>query len=188
MNILYILIGAGLLIFGRKYAWIFTAGIVYFITLEIIARNLSDFPYILVIFIGLVFGASGALLASLTKPLAISLAACLAVSYLFSLLAAAYKWFPGLAWASYLAGGVLGLVMIAAVADWAMLVISSLVGALMATRGLPVTPSWMLVYFLGIALIGIIVQLLILLIERPVIPPPEPGKTEEEPETVVTRN
>ena len=188
MNILYILIGATLLILGRKYAWIFTAGIIYFITLEVIAKTLTDLPYILVIFIALVFGATSALVASLTKPLAISLAGFLAAGYLFSLVAAAYKWFPGQAWAPYLAGGVLGLVMIAAVADWTMLVFSSLVGALMVTRGLPVSPAWMLIYFLGIALVGIVVQLLILAIERPEVPPPEPAKAEEEAETGVKEN
>ena len=188
MNILYILIGAALLILGRKYAWIFTAGIVYFITIEVIAKTLTDIPYILVIFIALVFGASSALIASLTKPLAISLAGFLASSYLFSLVASAYKWLPGQTWTPYLVGGVVGLVMIAAVADWTMLVFSSLIGALMVTRSLAVSQSWILVYFLGIALIGIIVQLLILLIERPVVLPPEPDKTEADVETGVPGN
>ena len=188
MNILYVFIGAVLLILGRKYAWIFAAGIVYFITLEVIAKIATDLPYILAIFIALVFAASSALIASLTKPLAISLAGFLVASYLFSLLASAYKWFPKLDWAPYLAGGVLGLVMIAAVPDWTMLVFSSVVGALMVTRGLSVSPAWMLVYFLGIALVGIIVQLLILILERPVVPPPEPEKTEEKAGTGVTGN
>jgi MFS family permease len=179
MNILYILIGTALLILGRKYAWIFTAGIVYFVTLEVITNALSDFPYVLVIFIGLVFAASSALLASLTKPLAITLAGILAASYLFSLLATTYKWFPGQTWAPYLAGGLLGLVMIAAVADWTMLVFSSLVGAFMVTIGLSVDPAWRLVYFLGITLIGIIVQLLILSIEKPAFVPVEAEIIEE---------
>ncbi len=182
MNIIYILIGASLLILGRKYAWIFTAGIVYFITLEIIARVASDLPYVLVIFIGLIFAASGAFISSLTKPLAISLAGFLAASYLFSLVTAAYKWLPGQTWIPYLAGGVVGLVMIAAIADWTMLVFSSLVGALMVTRGLTVHPAWLLVYFLGIALVGMIIQLIIMLVERPRIPAPQPGKAVEEVE------
>jgi hypothetical protein len=188
MNSLYILIGAGLLILGRKYIWIFTAGVVYFITLEATGKLLADLPYILIIFVALVMGASGALLASVFRPIAISLAVLLSSSYLFSHPAAAYKWFPGQVWLSYLLGGVLGLVLVAGVSNWTLVVLSSLFGALMVTRGLSISPGWNLVAFLGITLAGIVIQMMIVLIEQPAIVPVEEEKTGEEAETGIVEN
>ena len=188
MNILYILIGAGLTIFGRKYLWLFAAGIAYFISLEFITKTQADLPYTLVLFISLILGAAAALLSSVLRTVGLSLTVFLSAGYLFSLPAAAYKWFPTQPWLSYVAGGVLGLVLVAGVSTWTLILLSSLVGALMITRGISIGPAWSLVAFLGIALGGIILQMLILLIEKPVVVPLEEGKTEEEIEINIVGN
>jgi hypothetical protein len=188
MNILYILVGAGLTILGRKYLWLFAAGIAYFISLEFLSTTQADLPYTLVLFISLIIGAAAALLSSVLRPVGLSLTVFLSAGYLFSLPAAAYKWFPTQPWLSYVAGGVLGLVLVAGVSTWTLILLSSLVGALMITRGISIGPAWSLVAFLGISLGGIILQMLILLIEKPVVVPVDEGKTEEEIEINIVGN
>jgi hypothetical protein len=188
MNILYVVIGAGLIILGRKYIWLFTAGIVYFIFLEFIATTHFDLPYMLLIFVALILGAAGALLSSIFRPVGLSLSVFLSAGFLFSLPAAAYKWFPGQAWLPYAAGGILGLVLVAGVSNWTLVVLSSLIGALMITRGISFGPASSPVAFLGFALTGIVLQLLILLIERPAVGPVEEGQTQEENETSIVGN
>ncbi len=167
MNILYILMGAALLIFGRKYLWIFIAGIVYFITLEFIGDVLSDFPYVLLLFIALVFAASGAFFSSISNTAVRFLGSFLAGGYLFSLLAPTYVRIPGQVWVHYTVGGSLGLVLMAAESNWTLVVLSSLIGAIMVTRGISMKPNMLIVSFLAAALAGVIIQLLIMLLERP---------------------
>jgi hypothetical protein len=171
MNIINILMGTGLVILGRKHLWIFTAGIFYFFTIEIIGQSQYNLPDTLILFVAMVLAASGALLASVLKPIAIVVPVFLSSSYLFSLPAEAYQWFPGQTWLTYLIGGGLGLVLIAGAKDWTFIVLSSLIGALLVTRGIPINPAWSLVAFLGVALAGVIIQILILLIGRQAVLP-----------------
>jgi hypothetical protein len=171
MNILNILVGTGLVILGRKYLWIFTAGIFYFFTIEIIDHSQYNLPDTIILFVAMVLAASGALLAGVLKPIAIVVPVFLASSYLFSLPAEAYQWFPGQTWLTYLIGGGLGLVLIAGATNWTFIVLSSLIGGLLVTRGIPINPAWSLVAFLGVALAGIIIQILILVIGRQAVIP-----------------
>jgi hypothetical protein len=181
MSILYLLFGAALLILGRKYTWIFTAGITYFITLEIINWIHVDLPYLLVIFVALVLAASSALLASALRRVVVLVMVFLPSSYLFSLLAVAFKWLSGQVLLTYLVGGVLGLVLWAAFPDFTLILLSSLVGALMvAARGVTLSPAWTVGAFLAAALAGVIIQGLILTIEKPERPPLKEEKAEEE--------
>ena len=167
MNLLYVVIGVMLLILGRKYTWTFTAGLVFFIFMELTAKGQFDFPDALVFVIGIVFGVSGGLLAVALRRVVIPLTGVLAAGYLFSRLDSVFKLFMGHQWMPYLAGGLLGLVLTIGVPDWTLTMLSSIVGALMVIKGIKIEPTWMTVAFLGITLAGTVIQMLIMVITRP---------------------
>lgn len=180
MNMIYVLIGVILLILGRKYTWSFTAGLVFYLFMLVTAKGLFDFPDLLILMIGIVLAVAGGLLAAVLHRVTVPITGFLAGGYLLTLLAGVYKWFPAQTWMPFAAGGLLGLVLIAAATDWTLTVMSSVMGAVMIVRGSTIGSSWLVVVFLGIALAGVVIQTLIMVItERGTIPGDE-LLTEEE--------
>jgi len=180
MNMIYVLIGVILLILGRKYTWSFTAGLVFYLFMLVTAKGLFDFPDLLILMIGIVLAVAGGLLAAVLHRVTVPITGFLAGGYLLTLLAGVYKWFPAQTWMPFAAGGLLGLVLIAAATDWTLTVMSSVMGAVMIVRGSTIGSSWLVVAFLGIALVGVVIQTLIMVItERGTIPGDE-LLTEEE--------
>jgi hypothetical protein len=180
MHIYYVLIGGILLILGRKYAWSFTAGLGFYLFMEATSKGLLDFPDLLILMIGIVLAVSGGLLAAVLPRVTAPITGFLAVGYLISLLASIFKWFPEQPWMPYTAGGLLGVILILGVKDWALTVLSSLMGALMITRGSSIDPSWMMAVFLGLTLAGVVIQTLIMVITRAGTPTGDELLTEEE--------
>lgn len=167
MNIPYLVIGAGLLVLSRRWAWFFTAGVFFFATFEVFYIFHATLPLALITFVGLILGACGALLTGFLRPVALAIGAALAGSILFENLAATLNWFPAQTWIAYFVGAGLGLVLLAGEPDWARTVLSSLLGALMVIRqvpfDLPNTPATYLEVTLG----GLVIQTLLLVFQKP---------------------
>jgi hypothetical protein len=180
MHIYYVVIGGILLILGRKYAWSFTAGLIFYLFMEVTAKGLFDFPDLVILMIGIVLAVSGGLLAAVLPRVTAPIAGFLAAGYLLSLLAGVFEWFPTQPWMPYTAGGLLGLILILGAKDWALTVLSSLIGALMVTRASAIVSSWLLAAFLGLTLAGVVIQTLIMVITRAGTPTGDELLTEEE--------
>jgi hypothetical protein len=180
MHISYVVIGGILLILGRKYAWSFTVGLVFYLFMQVTAKGLFDFPDLLILMIGIVLAVSGGLLAAVLHRVTEPITGFLAAGYLLTLLAGVLNWFPAQSWMPFAAGGLLGLVMILGATDWALTVLSSLMGALMISRSSSISSSWMTAAFLGITLAGVVIQTLIMVITRAGTPTGDELLTEEE--------
>jgi hypothetical protein len=159
MAILNVLIGAGLLFFGRKAFWLFVAGVGFVVGLALTNR-LFQGPEWVGIAIGLVIGLLAALLAVLVERFAISLAGFLAGGYLalqflvpfFHL---EHGWLP---WLAFVIGGIIGVILVGVFLDWALISLSSLAGAALIAEALNLQYGIAFVIFIVLTVIGVVFQ------------------------------
>ena len=157
--ILSVLIGAIILFFGRRLFWLCVAAVGFAAGMEFAPHLMHEPTPVLQLSIALVFGFIGALLALFLQKVAIAIAGFLAGGKLAMALVAAFiaegARYPGIA---FIVGGIIGAILLLALFDWALIVMSSLVGAYLIghTVVLPSTGATLL--FVGLTAIGIIVQ------------------------------
>ncbi|MDX1433070.1 MAG: DUF4203 domain-containing protein [Gammaproteobacteria bacterium] len=120
--------GAVLLVAGRKLFWLFIAITGFFVGVEVARDLLVDQPEWAIWVFAAGAGIIGALLAMLFERVAFALAGFYAGGYVAMVAAQALGLdLPGLA--VFVSGGVLGAVIATFVMDWAIIILSSLVGA-----------------------------------------------------------
>jgi len=159
MTILNILIGVGLLFFGRRAFWLFVAGAGFVAGLAL-ANRLFQGPEWVGVAIGLVIGLLAALLAVLVQRFAISLAGFLAGGYLalqflvpfFHL---EHGWLP---WLAFVIGGIVGVILVGMFLDWALISLSSLAGAALIAEALKLQNGIAVVVFVILTVIGVVFQ------------------------------
>jgi hypothetical protein len=152
------LIGAALLFFGRKVFWLFVAGAGFLVGLSLANRVLRSPEWVGVI-IGLGIGLLAALLAVFLQRFAIGLAGFLVGGYiawqLLPLLNLESGWLP---WLAFIVGGIIGVILVSAFFDWALIGLSSLAGASLVTEALNLSGGLGLVVFIVLIAIGVTYQ------------------------------
>ncbi len=132
--LLRLVAGAVLLTLGRKLFWLFVAAIGFETGAFIATRLLHSESDVLVFVIAIVAGIVGALLALFIENIVVTLAGFLAGGYLLVRLLDFLRLSPGqLDWLVYLIGGVIGAALAIIVLDWALIILSSLSGAVVIT-------------------------------------------------------
>lgn len=139
MPVVDVLLGLGLLIFGRKLFWFFT-GVIGFMAGTAVAVNLfAGLPAWQVGVAGLVVGAVTAVTAIYAQKFAIGLVGFLSGGiFLLRLMAmlevTAVSHFG---WLIFIIGGILGTIFLYWIFDWALLTLSSLAGASLISGAFP---------------------------------------------------
>jgi len=129
LNLINVLLGGALLIAGRKLFWLFV-GALGFITGMQWSAYFWHGPEGLTIIAGLVIGLIFAGLAIFLQTIAIGIAGFLAGGYIFSVLAGMFGFDTGsLTWIIYIVGGIIGVLLVSYLFDWAIITLSSLAGA-----------------------------------------------------------
>jgi len=158
MAILNIIVGAALLFFGRKVFWLFVA-MVGFVAGMSLAANTFNGPDWLNITIGLVVGFVAALLAVFVQGFAISLAGFLAGGYIalqiLPILNLEGGWLP---WLGFIVGGIIGVILINAVLDWALIILSSLAGSALIIDAIDLPQVLAVIAFVALVIVGFSVQ------------------------------
>jgi hypothetical protein len=167
MSVLNALIGSALLFFGRKVFWLFVAGAGFVAGMTLTSRLFRG-PDWLAISIGLGLGILAALLAIVLQRFAIGLAGFLvggylALQYLVPLFHLEHGWLP---WLTVGIGGLLGLILVSAVLDWALIALSSLAGASLVTEALNFHNVLAFMVFVVLIAIGVSFQARELRIDR----------------------
>jgi hypothetical protein len=157
--ILTIGLGILLLLFGRRLFWLFVATAGFIAGLTFATQVMHGQPELVILLIAIVAGIIGAFLGILLEGVAILIAGFLAGGYLAtSLVAALGLTLSAGNWVIYIIGGIVGLILVAALFDWAIILLSTLFGTEIIMPFLKVpTPTYWLV-FLVLIIIGIIVQ------------------------------
>lgn len=157
--IISVLIGGAILLFGRKLFWLFVAALGFAVGLEIAAYFMKEPPQWMMLLVALGCGLMGALLAILLQKLAIAVAGFIAGGRIAWALAAAFytehMHYRGI---TFVIGGILGALLLLALFNWVLILLSSVEGAHLIASGLPLPEKGSLILFIALAVVGVIVQ------------------------------
>ncbi|MGE4181852.1 MAG: hypothetical protein AB7J34_18670, partial [Limisphaerales bacterium] len=99
----------------------------------------------------------GALVAFKAQKIAVGLGGFLAGAYLGNALWAAFQ-FPIPGWVAPIVGGILGAILLAALFNWTLIALSSLLGAALIVQNVAIPAPWPVPAFLGLLVVGLAVQ------------------------------
>lgn len=160
MDILSILIGILVLTLGRKLFWLFVAVVGFAFGASLGSQFFQGQPDWVILIIALGAGLLGALLALFLQNVAIALAGFIGGGYIALYLVNALGWGTpgGSTWLPFLIGGVIGVVLMIALFDWALIVLSSLIGAGLTVQAIPLRRPIEGLLFIILLIVGIAVQ------------------------------
>jgi hypothetical protein len=154
-----VLIGVVVLFFGRKLFWLCVAAIGFAAGVELAPRLVHEPSALLSLTIALFLGVIGALLALFLQKIAIAVLGFLAGGKLAGAIAAAF--FVHYAQHStiiFVIGGIIGAILLLVLFDWALIVVSAFIGAHLIQSVITLPQSGLTIVFIGLAVIGILVQ------------------------------
>jgi hypothetical protein len=160
MEWLNILIGAALLLFGRRLFWLFVGCVGFIAGFEIAGDALQGQPEWLILLIALGVGVIGAIASAFLQRVFLIVAGFFAGGYCLSALAPAALHTNGkfVLWLAFAAGGLLGAILTAALLDPALILLSALAGATAVSQNVPLDPQARTLLFIVLLALGIAVQ------------------------------
>jgi uncharacterized protein DUF4203 len=159
VTIVGVLIGIAILFFGRKLFWLSVAAVGFAVGVEIGPLLVSEPSSLLALIIALVFGLLGALLALFLQKVAIAVLGFLAGGKLATAIAASFfVHYAQYSTIIFVIGGVVGAILLLAVFGWALIVVSSFIGAYLIQSAIVLPPTGSTLVFIGLAILGIFVQ------------------------------
>jgi Domain of unknown function (DUF4203) len=148
--------GAVLLLVGRKLFWLFVAIAGFYVGFEVARAVFTHQPQWLVWLVAAAAGVIGAVVAMLFQRVAFALGGFYAGGYLA--LVAAERYLPGAGAGAFIVGGVAGAIAAALLMDWAVVILSCLVGAALVVSSLALRDPVALLAYAALVVIGIAVQ------------------------------
>jgi MFS family permease len=159
MSIFFFIAGAALLILGRKLFWLFAAVIGFLLGMSFAQQVLPGQSQTVQLIVAFVFGGLGAVLAIMVQKIAIGLAGFIAGAYLVNILVPTFSITLGsFLWIAVIVGGIIGALLASTMFDWALIFLSSAVGASVIVNHLTVPQPFPLVLLLSLLLLGVVIQ------------------------------
>src|SRR5262249_25639107 len=159
VTIVGVLIGIVILFFGRKLFWLCVAAVGFAVGVEIAPQLVHEPSSLLALVVALFFGVLGALLALFLQKIAIAVLGFLAGGKLASAIAAAFfVHYAQYSTIIFIVGGVIGAILLLVLFDWALIVVSSFIGAYLIQSAIVLPPTGSTLVFIGLAIVGIFVQ------------------------------
>lgn len=151
--------GILLLLFGRRLFWLFVGCIGFVLGFYSAGMNLFHQPDWVALVVGLLFGIIGAIIAIFLQHAAIGLSGFGAGG----LIAVRLMEIGGIRtgpffWGAFFIGGIIGLIVLVLFFDWALILLSSLIGSTMVTEFFHIAPPFNLAIFVALVVVGILVQ------------------------------
>jgi hypothetical protein len=159
VTIVGVLIGIAILFFGRKLFWLTVAAVGFAVGVEIAPLLVNEPSSLLALLIALVLGVLGALLALFIQKVAIAVLGFFAGGKLATAIAAAFfVHYAQYSTIIFVIGGIIGAILLLAVFGWALIVVSSFIGAYLIQSAIVLPPTGSTLVFIGLAIVGIFVQ------------------------------
>jgi hypothetical protein len=176
VGLMSIAVGVVLLFFGRRLFWAFVAAIGFVAGLYLVVNVLHLQPQWLTVVAAVAAGAIGALLAVFLQRLALGIAGFIAGGYFAVSLVNMYELsLTRVDWIAFLIGGIIGSLLVAALFNWALIILSSLNGAMLITQAADISRTYNTILLIFLILVGIAVQVTWMNRSKP-----EPAKKPEE--------
>jgi hypothetical protein len=151
--------GVCALLLGRRLFWLFVGAVGFVLGMDLTAMLFRGLPPLAVVLIALAGGMVGAVLAAALEELMIGIAGFVGGAYVAGQILIALMPFPGRnIWLAMLVGGIVGTLLLAALFDWALIVLSSVIGAGFIIQAVPRAGGSTHVVFLVLVIIGVVVQ------------------------------
>jgi hypothetical protein len=156
--ILTVILGLALILAGRKLFWLSVGAIGFLIGVEFATRLIRG-TEVLTILAALAFGITFAMIATFLESAAIGIAGFLGGAYALTGVATQLG-VSHAPWSIvvFILGGILGAILVALLFDWALISISSLVGASMVLGSLGLPRGGREFFYLGLVFLGVLVQ------------------------------
>jgi hypothetical protein len=159
MVITQMLVGVAVLLLGRRLFWLFVGAVGFMYGLELGTLFLQGASQLVITVAALILGLVGAVLAYFMQRALVALAGFLAGGGFLLAVMPALGWHAGeLAWLVFFIGGIIGALLVAAVFDWALIILSALVGAGLIVDPLHLGPPIAGVVFIALAVAGMVMQ------------------------------
>lgn len=129
--LLQVALGVALLLLGRRLFWLFVGAVGFVAGLSLATWLFPDQSPLVLMVTALVMGLLGALLALFIQKAAIVVGGFLAGGYCALMLLQHFGAHAGAEWIPFIIGGAVGAVLLSVVFGWALVLLSSLVGALL---------------------------------------------------------
>jgi hypothetical protein len=158
-NIVELLLGGAVLVAGRKLFWLLVGAIGFLIGMQIATRFFNGNEVIAIV-AGVILGIIFALLAIFLESIAIAIAGFLGGGYVLLYLAGMLGIDPGgfWSWVVFAIGGILGIILVRVLFNWALIVISSLAGASMVVSAFGLTAGTATLIYVGLVVAGVLIQ------------------------------
>jgi len=158
LGILNVVFGGALLLFGRKLFWLFVGALGFVVGIQVATRFFHGSELVTIV-AGLVLGIIFALLAIFLESIAIAIAGFLGGGYILLNITALFGLDKGVAtWLAFIIGGIIGLILVSILFDWALIIISSLAGASMVVSGFNFGIATGGLIFLVLLIVGVLIQ------------------------------
>lgn len=158
LSVLNLVIGGILLVAGRKLFWLLVGGIGFVAGVQLATRffHTNELTMILA---GIVLGIIFALLAIFLESIAIGIAGFIGGGYVVLSIASMLGFDKGIAtWIIFVGGGILGVILVLALLNWALITISALAGASMIVSAIGLGAARAGLVFIGLVIAGVLIQ------------------------------
>jgi hypothetical protein len=158
LGILNLVLGAILLVAGRRLFWLLVGGIGFIIGVQLATRFFHG-SEVTMILAGLVLGVIFALLALFLESVAVGIAGFLGGGYVLLSVAGLLGFDRGvLTWVVFVIGGILGVILVGLLFNWALITISSLAGASLIVAAFGLTAATAGLVYFGLFIAGVLIQ------------------------------
>ncbi len=159
ITVINILIGIILLTLGRKLFWLFVGFIGFAVGFHYAASVWNLQSQLFLIGLAVLTGIIGAVVAVFFQKIAVGLAGFAGGGYItLNLINLLGVRMDQLIWLPYLIGGIIGMLLLFFIFDWALILISSLAGASMIIQALSLNPRMEFGLYLALVTLGIVIQ------------------------------
>jgi hypothetical protein len=154
-----IVFGLIVLTLGRQLFWLFVGFIGFAVGFHYGASVWQIQSQLLLFGLAALMGIIGAVLAVFFQKIAVGLAGFAGGGYIaLNLINLLGIRLDQLAWLPYLIGGIIGMLMLFFIFDWALIFISALAGAAMITQALSLNPGLELGLYFALVIGGLVIQ------------------------------
>jgi hypothetical protein len=153
------IVGILLLVLGRKLFWLFVGGSGFVVAFHLTTELLPDLPTWVFFLVAIIAGLIGAWLAVTLQWLAVGVGGFLGGGYIAAMLLESASFdIGGPEWLPFAVGGVIGAILLGALFNPALIVLSSLVGAILVADSLPLGSNESIAVVVIGTVLGILMQ------------------------------
>ncbi len=160
MHNITLIIGLALLVLGRKLFWLFVGAIGFLAGMQFATAYLQGYGENIVLIAAIAGGLVGIVLAIFVQKVAILAGGFVGGGYLaLNIVQGTMGESVGQsAWIAFIVGGILGAILVSILFDWALILLSSFVGALLVVQSTGLGPHAAPIAFFLLAAAGVLVQ------------------------------